>query len=53
MALYHKICEYLNNNNIPPRSVYKKQKGQAKDRGGKGCSERRGEAEHKGIKKQE
>ena len=24
---YHKICEYLNNNNIPPRSVYKKQKG--------------------------
>ena len=24
---YHRICEYLNNNNIPPRSVYKKQKG--------------------------
>ena len=24
---YHKICEYLNNNNIPPRSVYKKQNG--------------------------
>lgn len=24
---YHKICEYLNNNNIPPRSIYKKQKG--------------------------
>lgn len=24
---YHKICEYLNDNNIPPRSVYKKQKG--------------------------
>ena len=24
---YYKICEYLNNNNIPPRSVYKKQKG--------------------------
>ena len=24
---YHKICEYLNNNNILPRSVYKKQKG--------------------------
>lgn len=24
---YHKICEYLNKNNIPPRSVYKKQKG--------------------------
>lgn len=24
---YHIICEYLNNNNIPPRSVYKKQKG--------------------------
>ena len=24
---YHKICEYLNENNIPPRSVYKKQKG--------------------------
>lgn len=24
---YHKICKYLNNNNIPPRSVYKKQKG--------------------------
>ena len=24
---YNKICEYLNNNNIPPRSVYKKQKG--------------------------
>ena len=24
---YHKICEYLNNNNIPPRSVYKRQKG--------------------------
>lgn len=24
---YHKICEYLNSNNIPPRSVYKKQKG--------------------------
>lgn len=24
---YHRICEYLNNNNILPRSVYKKQKG--------------------------
>ena len=24
---YYKICEYLNNNNIPPRSIYKKQKG--------------------------
>ena len=24
---YHRICEYLNNNNIPPRSVYKRQKG--------------------------
>jgi len=24
---YHRICEYLNNNNIPPRAVYKKQKG--------------------------
>lgn len=24
---YYKICEYLNNNNVPPRSVYKKQKG--------------------------
>lgn len=24
---YHRICEYLNNNNIPTRSVYKKQKG--------------------------
>lgn len=24
---YHKICEYLNSNNIPPRAVYKKQKG--------------------------
>ena len=24
---YHKICEYLNNNSISPRSVYKKQKG--------------------------
>lgn len=24
---YYKICEYLNNNNIPPRSLYKKQKG--------------------------
>ena len=23
---YYKICEYLNNNNIPPRSIYKKQK---------------------------
>ncbi len=24
---YYKICEYLNDNNIPPRSIYKKQKG--------------------------
>ena len=24
---YYKICEYLNNNKIPPRSVYKKMKG--------------------------
>lgn len=24
---YYRICEYLNNNNIPPRSVYKKQNG--------------------------
>lgn len=24
---YHRICEYLNNNNIPTRAVYKKQKG--------------------------
>lgn len=24
---YHRIAEYLNNNNIPPRSVYKRQKG--------------------------
>ena len=24
---YHRICEYLNNNNIPTRSVYKRQKG--------------------------
>ena len=24
---YHRICEYLNSNNILPRSVYKKQKG--------------------------
>ena len=24
---YYKICEYLNNNNIPPRSIYKKQQG--------------------------
>ena len=24
---YHRICEYLNNNNILPMSVYKKQKG--------------------------
>ena len=24
---YHKICEYLNNNNIPTRAVYKKQNG--------------------------
>ncbi len=24
---YHKICEYLNNNNIPTRAVYKKEKG--------------------------
>lgn len=24
---YHKICVYLNENKIPPRSVYKKQKG--------------------------
>lgn len=24
---YHRICEYLNNNKIPPRSVYKRQMG--------------------------
>jgi len=24
---YYKICDYLNDNNIPPRSVYKRQKG--------------------------
>ena len=24
---YYKICDYLNSNNIPPRSIYKKQKG--------------------------
>lgn len=24
---YHRICEYLNNNNIPTRAVYKRQKG--------------------------
>lgn len=24
---YHKICEYLNNNNIPTRAVYKRQNG--------------------------
>ena len=24
---YWKICEHLNNNNIPPRSIYKRQKG--------------------------
>ena len=24
---YHRICVYLNNNKIPPRSIYKKQKG--------------------------
>ncbi len=24
---YYKICEYLNNNNIPSRAIYKKQKG--------------------------
>ncbi len=24
---YYKICQYLNDNNVPPRSIYKKQKG--------------------------